>query len=151
MDAFELTRPILTSSRLLVRRPATGPAPADLLAEARRYVHQLPLGVSPGPAFDRVRPTPVRATVELERAVRSVAASFGVCVDSDEPLPTLARRLVRARAIVAPAADALAALLPALGTTGPVDIGPEAVRLAERLAGYLDHRAEIGPRLGRRR
>jgi hypothetical protein len=139
MDAYELTRPILTSGRLLPRRHRPAPAPHDLLAEAARYVHQLPLGVSPGPAFDRRRPSPLEATAELERALWRVAHAFGACVDADEPPTALARRLVWARAIVAPAADGLASLLPTLAVALPGD--DAAVRLAERLVGYLDHRA----------
>ena len=53
MDAFEMTRPVLSSTKLFTRRPAAPILPAldvaAALIEARRYVHQLPLGLSPGP------------------------------------------------------------------------------------------------------
>ena len=44
MDAFELTRPILSGSgRIAVERRRSPAAAVDLLATARRYVNQLPL------------------------------------------------------------------------------------------------------------
>ncbi len=149
MDAFELTRPILSTTRLFPRpllRPTAAPGDAvALLAEARRYVHQLPLGRSPGLGARRSAPTPTPAMIE--RALWGTAAAFAVCVTSTEPPVVLARRLVRARAIVAPAADAIAALVPALeaGASG------DAAHLTVRLLGYLEHREELGPGVHLRR
>jgi hypothetical protein len=139
MDAFELTRPILSGSRRIAVEPrrAKG-APADLLVSARRYVNQLPLGSWSGPAFDGPRWNPRAASRELERALFRAAAASGVAVDVDDSPEAIARRLVRCRVIVAPAADGAVALLELLRA----DEGTgDAAKLAERLIGYLDHRA----------
>lgn len=137
MDAFELTRPILTEGH---RRAAVAPRPApctDLLAQARRFVNQLPLGAWSGPAFDGVRWNPRAAAREIERALFRTAASAGVAVDVDDSPEAIARRLVRCRVIVAPAADGAVVLLRLLA--GDDAVG-DAAKLAERLIGYLDHR-----------
>lgn len=134
MDAYQLTRPILSATPVLRRRPAD-PAPAgDPLVEARRYVHQLPLGRSPSLVGRRSALAP--APADIERALWRTAAAHRVCVDSGEPAVDLARRLVRARVIVALAADAVATLLPAL----EAGAGGDAPHLASRLLGYLDDR-----------
>ena len=134
MDAYQLTRPILSATPLVRRRPAPRTPAADPLVEARRYVHQLPLGRSPSLVGRRTAVAP--APADIERALWRTAAAFGVCVSSTEAPADLARRLVRARAIVAPAADAVAALLPAL----EAGAGGDAAHLAIRLLGYLDDR-----------
>ena len=143
MDAFELTRPILSgSSRVAVhvRHRRTPPvANTDLLVAARRYVNQLPLGAWSGPAFDGVRWNPRAAAREIERALFRVAAAAGVAVSVDDSPQAIARRLVRCRAIVAPAADGSIALLDLLRDG---DGTGDAAKLAERLIGYLDHRRE---------
>ena len=150
MDAFELTRPILSGSRRLavVERPTAPPAAVDLLASARRYVNQLPLGSWPGPAFDGVRSNPGAAAREIERALFRAAAASGVAVDVDDSPEAIARRLARCRVIVAPAADGALALLELLRSA---DGTGDAAKLAERLIGYLDHRAQLGPTRFRRR
>ena len=134
-----MTRPVLASTTLFTRR-STRPAeptfdPAAALVEARRYVNQLPLGRSPGPGHRLFEAT--AAHREIERALWRTAAAHGVCVTSTESASVLARRLVRSHAISPPAADAVAALVPALeaGAVG------DATHLAQRLVGYLDHRA----------
>ena len=140
MDAFELTRPILSGSRHVAveRRGAARNQPVDLLASARRFVNQLPLGSWSGPAFDGVRWNPGAAAREIERALVRAAASSGVTVGVDDSPEAIARRLVRCRVIVTPAADGAVALLELLrGGDGTGD----AAKLAERLIGYLDHRA----------
>ena len=139
MDAFELTRPILSgSSRVPMRHRRTPAASTDLLVSARRYVNQLPLGTWSGPAFDGVRWNPRAASREIERALFRVAAAAGVAVSVDDSPEAIARRLVRCRAIVAPAADGAIALLDLLRDG---DRTGDAAKLAERLTGYLDHRA----------
>ena len=135
MDAYQLTRPILSATPVLRRRPAPAAPAADPLVEARRYVHQLPLGRSPSLVGRRSAVTP--APADVERALWRTAAAHGVCVSSTEPAADLARRLVRSRAIVAPAADAVATLLPAI----EAGAGGDAAHLASRLLGYLDARA----------
>jgi hypothetical protein len=135
MDAFELTRPILTVGGRAVE-PAE--ASADVLAVARRFVNQLPLGTWPGPAFDGPRWSPGAAAREIERSLVRAAASHGVTVSVDDSPGALAKRLVRARVIVAPAADGTVHLLRALRAG---DADGAAVKLADRLLGYLDHRA----------
>jgi hypothetical protein len=139
MDAFELTRPILSGSRRIAVAPrrAKG-APADLLATARRYVNQLPLGSWSGPAFDGPRGNPRAAAREVERTLLRVAVASGVAVGVDDSPGEIARRLVRCRVIVAPAADGALALLHLLGEEEGVG---DAAKLADRLIGYLDHRA----------
>ena len=140
MDAFEMTRPVLSGTTFFTRRVAPVVLPVDpaaALIEARRYVNQLPLGRSPGPGVGRPA-TGAEARRDVERALWRTAAAHGVCVTSSEAPADLARRLVRARAIVAPAADAVALLLPAL----ELGAGTDARHLATRLVGYLDERAE---------
>jgi hypothetical protein len=139
MDAFELTRPILSGSRRLAvaERQVATPAATDLLATARRYVNQLPLGSWAGPAFDGGRWNPGAAAREIERALFRAAAAAGVTVDVDDSPEAIARRLVRSRVIVAPAADGALALLEVLRRG---DGTGDAAKLAERLIGYVDHR-----------
>jgi hypothetical protein len=149
MDAYELTHPILATTPPFVRGAPSRRAPSEtrgLLVEARRYVHQLPLGRSPGPAFDRRRPSGPEAAAAIDRALRRTAAAYAVGASSDESPLALARRLVRSRAIVAPAADALLSLLPVL--EADAGAGDEGVRLAERVIGYLDHRTARRSRKG---
>ena len=139
MDAFELTRPILSNGRRIAFAPRRAKdAPANLLASARRYVNQLPLGSWSGPAFDGGRWNPRAAAREVERALFRAAAASGVAVGIDDSPDAIARRLVRCRVIVAPAADGAVALLQLLGADEGVG---DAAKLAERLIGYLDHRA----------
>ena len=143
MDAFELTRPILSGRGRIpaIERRGTVVARrdvADLLATARRYVNQLPLGSWSGPAFDGVRWNPGAAAREIERALFRTAAASGVAVSVDDSAEAIARRLVRCRVIVTPAADGAVALLGVLRTG---DRTGDAAKLAERLIGYLDHRA----------
>lgn len=140
MDAYETTRPVLASTTLFTRRSVRPAVPTfdttAALVEARQYVNQLPLGRSPGPgddAFDSA----AEAHREIERALWRTAAANGVCVSTSEASADLARRLVRSHVIVTPAADAVRTLLPALEAGG----GADAVHLARRLVGYLDHRA----------
>jgi hypothetical protein len=145
MDAFELTRPILSAGGHAVRTdPDRTPRDRrnegdDLLVSARRYVNQLPLGAWAGPPFDGPRWRPQAASREVERALFRTAAAQGVTVSVDDAPADIARRLVRCRVIVAPAADAAIALLEVL--RGSDDEVGDAARLAERLIGYLDHRA----------
>ena len=154
MDAFELTRPILSDGRRIAVAPrrAKG-ASVDQLAAARRYVNQLPLGSWSGPAFDGPRWNPRAAAREVERALFRAAATSGVAVDVDDSPEAIARRLVRCRVIVAPAADGAVALLQLLAEDEGVG---DAAKLAERLIGYLDHRAAaqrqavLGIQVGRR-
>ena len=139
MDAFELTRPILSGSgRLAVDRKRDAASSADLLATARRYVNQLPLGSWSGPAFYGGRWNPRAAAREVEKALFRAAASSGVAVGVDDSPEAIARRLVRSRVIVTPAADGAVALLRLLGEEEGTG---DAAKLAERLIGYLDHRA----------
>ena len=139
MDAFELTRPILSGAgRIAVERRRSPAAAVDLLATARRYVNQLPLGSWSGPAFDGSRWNPRAAAREVERALFRAAAAAGVAVGVDDSPDAIARRLVRCRVIVAPAADGAVALLQLLAEEEGVG---DAAKLAERLIGYLDHRA----------
>ena len=141
MDAFELTRPILSGSgRLSVGRRSPSAPSVDLLVAARRYVNQLPLGSWSGPAFEGVRWNPGAAAREIERALFRAAAAGGVAVDVDDSAEAIARRLVRCRVIVAPAADGAVALLDLLRGG---DATGDAAKLAERLIGYLDHRAAL--------
>ena len=148
MDAFELTRPILSGSGRIAVDRKWGPSSAtDLLASARRYVNQLPLGSWAGPAFDGIRWNPRAAAREIERALFRVAASAGVTVAVDDAPDVIARRLVRARVIVAPAADGALGLLEVL--SGEDSTG-DAAKLAERLIGYRDHRAVLGRASGHR-
>jgi hypothetical protein len=154
MDAFELTRPILSPSRRVARTdpdrirsaPPVGSARRDV-DEARRYVNQLPLGTWVGPPFDGPRWSAPAASRELERSLFRVASAHGVTVSVDDSATDIARRLVRCRVIVAPAADGAVALLRALRTDGEDgdDGGADAVRLTERLIGYLDHRTLLKP------
>src|SRR4051794_13333415 len=148
MDAYELTRPILSPSRHLTRtdpdrsvakRTVVDP---DVLIAVRRYVNQLPLGAWQGPPFDRPRWTPSEAAVEIERALHRAAAAHGVAVCDDDSPEALARRLVRCHVIVTPAADAAVALLSVLRRSDGSDDGG---RLADRLVGYLDHRTLLKP------
>ena len=141
MDAYELTRPILSATPVLARRrPATSPA-VDALAEAGRYVQQLPLGLT----LRRLL-TSSGAAREVEAALWALAVAEGVPVSVDEPAAALAVRLVDARAIVAPAADAVRTLLPLI--RGGASI--EGVRLAELLVAYLEHRTVVARRFPRR-
>ena len=150
MDAYELTRPILSPSGRVARTDAdTIAAPAlhraavaDALVDARRFVNQLPLGAWAGPPFDRPRWSPQAASREIERALFRAAAAHGVTVSSDDAAADVARRLVRCRVIVAPAADATVALLEALRASDGAD---DSGRLADRLVGYLDHRTLLKP------
>jgi hypothetical protein len=150
MDAFELTRPILSPNGRRARTDADRiPASrvdrtstVDALVDARRYVNQLPLGTWQGPPFDRPRWSPAAASREIERALFRAASAHGVSVSVDDSASDVARRLVRCRVIVAPAADATAALLQALRTSDGADDGG---RLADRLVGYLDHRTLLKP------
>ena len=147
MDAFELTRPILSSGRRVavgIDKRTTTTSPANGSAVARRYVNQLPLGRWAGPAFDGPRWNPRAAAREIERALFRAAAASGVAVDVDDSAEAIARRLVRCRVIVAPAADGAIALLPLLADGDPTG---DAAKLAERLIGYLDHRATLPPRV----
>jgi hypothetical protein len=151
MDAFELTRPILSPSRHLTRTDPDRITPSrrrkvhddDVLVDARRYVNQLPLGTWAGPPFDRPRWSPQAASREVERSLFRTAAAHGVTVSVDDAAEDIARRLVRCRVIVAPAADAAVALLQVLRSS-PDDAG-DAGRLADRLVGYLDHRTMLKP------
>ena len=155
MDAFELTRPILSPSRRVARTDpdrikAPKVADADLLATARRYVNQLPLGTWQGPPFDRPRWSAQAASREIERSLFRAAAAHGVSVSVDDSAADVARRLVRCRVIVAPAADAAVSLLevlrPSSGEGDGVGVGVgDAGRLADRLVGYLDHRTLLKP------
>lgn len=144
MDAYELTRPILAASPVFGRRRRACAAPTDALADARRYVHQLPLGLT----IVR-RLSAATAAAEVERAVWALAVAEGVAVDVDDPSAAgLAGRLVAARSIVAPAADAVATLLPAMASSGAT---LEGIRLAELLVAYLEHRTVIAHRFPARR
>ena len=156
MDAFELTRPILSPSGRLARTdPDRTAVPvrvrkvvdADLLATARRYVNQLPLGTWAGPPFDRPRWSAPAASREIERALVRAAAAHGVTVSVDDSATDIARRLVRCRVIVAPAADGAVALLEVLRgpSSSSSDRVGDAGRLADRLVGYLDHRTLLKP------
>jgi hypothetical protein len=142
MDAYELTRPILAASPLLGRRRGRVEPCVDVLAAARRYVGQLPLGLT---IVHRL--APARAAAEIERALVDLAVDEGVAVSVDEAVEELARRLVGARAIVVPAADAIALLVPLLRDTASI----EGVRLAEQLVAYLEHRTVIARRFPVRR
>jgi hypothetical protein len=149
MDAYELTRPILSPSRHLTRTDPDRIEAAvarrvadDVLVDARRYVNQLPLGAWAGPPFDRPRWSPAEAAREVERSLARAAAAHGVTVSVDDSAEDLARRLLRCRVIVAPAADAAVALLQVLRSGD--DTG-DATRLADRLVGYLDHRTLLKP------
>jgi hypothetical protein len=140
MDAFEMTRPVLASTTFFTRRSLRPAAPTfdatASLVEARRYVNQLPLGRSPGRGR-RPLESAAGARREIERALWRTAAAHGVSVATAESSSELARRLVRSHVIVTPAADAVAALLPVLDA----GVGADGVHLAQRLVGYLDHRA----------
>ena len=141
MDAYELTRPILSATPVLARRrPPASPA-VDALAEAGRYVQQLPLGLT----LRRLL-TSSTAAREVEAALWALAVAEGVPVSVDEQASALAARLVDARAVVAPAADAVRTLLPLI--CGGASI--EGVRLAELLVAYLEHRTVIAHRFPRR-
>ena len=146
-----MTRPVLSSTKLFTRRPAAPVRPpvdvSAQLADARRSVNQLPLGLSPGPGSrSSDSPRPQDLVAGIDRALWRTASAFGVCVSSTESTLDLARRLVQARAIVPPVAEALAALLPAI----EAGAGPDGAHLAVRVVGYLDHRAErAGSRLFR--
>ena len=142
MDAFELTRPILTSGRRVAAAPRRSVDERSLddrrLADARRYVNQLPLGSWSGPPFDGARWNPRAAAREVERALFRAAAASGVTVDVDDSPEAIARRLVHGHVIVTPAADGAVALLRLLAEE---EGAGDAAKLAERLIGYLDHRA----------
>lgn len=135
MDAFELTRPVLATTRLRTsRRPSTDDGDAGL-ATARRFVAQLPLGRAPRPLAGRDRLSATEARRQLEQALWRLAAAQGVAVGVDESTDVLARRLARVRAMAPPAADAVVALLRVL------DAGEtESAKLAERVIGYLESR-----------
>lgn len=145
MDAFQDTRPILSvgahhgPSKASKRAAST---PADALVDVRRYVQQLPLGYSPGPPITRRRPSPREAARAVEGSLRTLAGVQGVAAAADEPVAALARRLLCCHGIAGPAADAVVILLPLL-VDGASD---EAVKLAERLVGYLDHRIDVRAR-----
>lgn len=141
MDAYELTRPILSATPLLHRRSSASSPAVDGLAVAGRYVHQLPLGLT-------IRRLLMSSTAarEVEAALWALAVAEGVPVCVDEPPVALAHRLVEARAIVAPAADAIRTLLPMIGGGASI----EGVRLAELLVAYLEHRTVIAHRFPRR-
>ncbi len=148
MDAFELTHPVLTSSR--GTRPSAPERPTtaaddreEQLRAARRFVNQLPLGLAPGPPFAGRRRGPADAGRAVERALWAVAVRHGVPIGVDEAPALLARRLVRQGAIVAPAGDAVLALLPLVETA---DYDESVAKLAGRLVGYLGHRASGGGR-----
>lgn len=135
-----MTRPVLSSTTFFTRR-STRPAVPTIdtsasLVEARRYVNQLPLGRFPG-GGRRPADSASEAHREIERALWRTAAAHGVCLTTTESSADLARRLVRSHVVVTPAADAVAALLPAL----EAGAGADAVHLAQRVVGYLDHRA----------
>jgi hypothetical protein len=148
MDAFELTRPILSDGRRIAVTPGRAKAaPVGLLASARRYVNQLPLGSWSGPAFDGLRWNPRAAAREVERALFRAAAASGVAVGIDDSPAAIANRLVRCRVIVVPAADGAIALLQLLAQDEGVG---DAAKLADRLIGYLDHRAASAARPARR-
>lgn len=158
MDAFELTHPVLSAAavtaplappvprRFRHRPPAPAPAVEEALVAIRRLAYQLPLGSAPRPLAGRDRWSFAGAAREVERAVGEVAAAHGVHPSGDGGIPALVRRLARCRAIVPPAAEAVARLLPVLeaGAAGQVDdasLEPSAAKLAERLVGYLQSRA----------
>jgi hypothetical protein len=138
MDAFELTRPILANGGRLATTERRRIASTTTSASARRYVNQLPLGSWAGPAFTGTRWNAGAAAREVERALVRVAAASGVAVGVDDTPSDIARRLVRCRVIVTPAADGAVALLQLLAEG---DRHGDAAKLAERLIGYLDHRA----------
>ena len=142
MDAYELTRPILASTPLLGRRRHHDAPAVDALADARRYVEQLPLGL----AIVHRLPA-ASAAAAVERALRDLAVAEGVAVGRGEAPVELAHRLVGARAIVAPARDAVASLLPVVERGA----GIEGLRLAELLVAYLEHRTVIARRFPARR
>ena len=135
-----MTRPVLASTTFFTRRSTRPAVPtfdtSSALVEARRYVNQLPLGLSAGPGRRRFDSAAV-AHREVERALWRTAAAHGVTVTTTESSADLARRLGRPHVIVTPAADAVATLLPAL----EAGAGGDAVHLAQRLVGYLDQRA----------
>ena len=143
MDAYELTRPILAATPLLGRRRRAAAPCVDVLACARRYVDQLPLGLT----IVR-RLTSAAAAAAVERALVELATAEGVPVRLDDGgggAAALARDLVAGRAVVAPAADAVALLLPLIRDGASI----EGLRLAELLVAYLEHRAVIARRFPR--
>lgn len=141
MDAYQLTRPILTHGRRSSEVKLPSRDRGDALAEARRYVNQLPLGTWAGPPSDGVRWNPGAAARELERSLFRAAAAHGVTVGIDDAPTAIAVRLVRCHIIVAPAADAAVILLERLR-----DGDAAATKPAARLIGYLDHRAATSRR-----
>lgn len=129
-----------------LRRGGPAAAPTERwLADARRFTYQLPLGMAPRPLLGRDRLRYHEAEAQLEQALWRVAATAGVVVSIDEPAPALARRLARSRAIVPPAAEAVATLVPVLsagaaGELADASLEPAATKVAERLMGYLASR-----------
>jgi hypothetical protein len=118
-----------------------------LVASARNLAYALPLGHAPLPLSERRRGGWSAALRRLEQALVAVAARHDLAVDVDaaEPAESLVRRLSRSHAIAPAAGDAVLALLPVLrrGAAGDGAVGLEvaAVRVAERLTGYLRSRA----------
>lgn len=116
-----------------------------LVASARNLAYELPLGHAPLPLSERRRGGWSAALRRLERSLVAVAVRHDVPVDVDEPVEALARRLARAHTIAPAAGDAFLALAPVLrrgaNGEGPVGLEVSAVRVAERLTGYLRSRA----------
>ena len=134
--------------------PATATNPGErpsvltdevLVASARNLAYELPLGHAPLPLSERRRGGWSAALRRLERSLVAVAVRHEVPVDVDEPAEALARRLARSHTIAPAAGDALLALAPVLrrgaNGEGPVGLEVSAVRVAERLTGYLRSRA----------
>lgn len=116
-----------------------------LVASARNLAYELPLGHAPLPLAERRRGGWTAALRRLERSLVAVAVRHDVPVDVDEPAEVLARRLARSHTIAPAAGDAVRALAPVLrrgaNGEGPVGLEVSAIRVAERLTGYLRSRA----------
>ena len=108
-----------------------------LVATARSLAYALPLGSAPEPLEGRDRRDWVSARSYVEAALVGAACAGNACLDLDETSEELARRLVRARLLAPAAADALAALLPVLRRAASPALEVAAVKVAERIAGYL--------------
>lgn len=116
-----------------------------LVASARNLAYELPLGHAPLPLSERRRGGWSAALRRLERSLVAVAVRHEVSLDLEESAEVLARRLAGSQAIAPAAGDAVLAIAPVLrrgaNGDGPPALEVSAIRVAERLTGYLRSRA----------
>ena len=148
MDALSTTHPILsfrTRREPVTPRPASRADVVDLLAEAHRYVAQLP--VVRGRRSRTALVSDLEAVaLSLDGALRELAADAGIdpsCTDR----ACLADELARRRRITPPARDAIDAVAPVLRAALAGDLDgrrDEVADIVDRVKRYLELRIAFG-------